>query len=186
LVVRRACLVLATVLCTPAFAALVCEMEITEQDGSYRTIVKARLEASAADVWRVLTDYANYVQVSPSIHRVRRLGPTADGGERLQTWTEACVFGFCRDISQLQEMRQLAFGELRAQILPGEDIVSGRAAWSLRGVGQSSRLRFEAQMTPAFWVPPLIGPWIIRRALKQELTDSLDNLERIALESADP
>ena len=176
------CLALGVVLCSPARAVAVSELEVSERGGSYRTLVEARLEAQATDVWRALTDYSNYVRLSPSIHRVQRMGTGENGTERVQTWSEACVFGFCKQIRQVQQMRQQSFGELRAQILPGKDIASGEATWSLTAEGASSRLRFEAEMTPAFWVPPLVGPWAIRRALAQELTISLHNLERMAQE----
>jgi len=176
------CLALGITLSPSAGAISVSELEITEREGSYRTLVEASLDAPAADVWRALTDYSNYVRLSPSIHRVQRMGAGEDGAEQVKTWAEACVLGFCKQIRQVQELRQLSFGELRAQILPGEDIASGRAAWSLSGEGPLSRLRFEAEMTPAFWVPPVIGSWAIRRALHQELITSLHNLERLALE----
>jgi len=165
-------------------AVSVSELEIAERDGSYRTLVEASLDASATDVWRALTDYSNYVRLSPSIHRVQHMGRGENGTERVQTWSEACVFGFCKEIRQVQELREQSFGELRAHILPGKDIASGKATWSLKAEGMSSRLRFEAEMTPAFWVPPVVGPWAIRRALTEELTVSLHNLERMALELA--
>jgi len=177
-------LALGLILSPPTRAVAVSELEITERDGSYRTLVEARLEAPVKDVWRALTNYSNYVRLSPSIHRVQRMGRGENGTERVQTWSEACVFGFCKEIRQVQDLREQSFGELRAQILPGEDIAAGKAAWSLKAEGTSSRLRFEAEMTPAFWVPPLVGPWAIRRALTRELTTSLYNLERMALELA--
>ena len=176
------CLTLSAALSSSSGAVSVYQLKITERDGSYRTLVEARLEAPAEDVWGALTDYSNYVRLSPSIHRVQRLGRNDNGVEWVKTWSEACVFGFCKQIRQLQELREESFGELRAQILPGEDIASGNAAWSLKPEGSSSRLRFEAEMTPAFWVPPVVGPWAIRRALARELTASLHNLERLALE----
>jgi len=181
---RSVGLVLGITLAPSAGAVSVAELQVTERDGSYRTLVEASLEAPAADVWRALTDYSNYVRLSPSIHRVQRMGRGDDGAERVQTWSEACVLGFCKQIRQVQEMREQSFGELRAQILPGEDIASGEAAWSVKAEGASSRLRFEAEMKPAFWVPPVVGPWAIRRGLTEELTASLYNLERLALELA--
>jgi len=181
-----ACLALCVGLPSAGGAVCIGEMEVTERAGSYHTLVEAGLEAPAPAVWRALTDYSNYVRLSPSIRRVQRLGRGESGTERVRTWSEACVFGFCKQIRQVQELRQLAFGELRAQLLPGDDIASGQAAWSLAAEGQASRLRFEAEMKPAFWVPPLVGSWAIRRALEQELTTSLYNLERMARQLADP
>lgn len=36
-------------------------------------------------------------------------------------------------------------------------------------------------MEPDFWVPPLIGPWIIKRTLKVDGMDAIGRIEALAL-----
>jgi hypothetical protein len=33
---------------------------------------------------------------------------------------------------------------------------------------------------PDFWIPPLIGPWLIKRKLLSETLETVDNLEQLA------
>ena len=47
-------------------------------------------------------------------------------------------------------------------------------------------MRFRSEIEPAFWVPPLIGPWLIQRALQAETLKSVANLERLAEDGSVP
>ena len=56
----------------------------------------------------------------------------------------------------------------------------GQARWRLENSSGDTRLLFEARIRPAFWVPPLIGPWVIGRVLREEARSTCDGLERLA------
>ena len=52
------------------------------------------------------------------------------------------------------------------QVVPGAgDIKAGRADWRFSAEGENTtRMVFDAEIEPDFWVPPLIGPYLIARA----------------------
>ena len=58
---------------------------------------------------------------------------------------------------------------------------SGYANWALREEGGGTHLLFTTQLEPSFWVPPLIGPWLIRYKLREEALQSVDNLEQLGM-----
>ena len=45
---------------------------------------------------------------------------------------------------------------------------------------EGSRLIFFAALTPDFWVPPLIGPYIIKKKMREEAVETVLGLERLA------
>ncbi len=138
-------------------------------------------------IWARLTHYPSYPQISPAIDSCKRIGTHAAGGDLVFTRAQACVIGFCKEVRQRQRVRQLGFGELLAEIQPrGSDFRYGRAHWRLTPLGNATGMRFEAELEPKFWVPPVLGPWLIKRALEQEARASAVNLERLAQEPLRP
>ena len=69
--------------------------------------------------------------------------------------------------------------ELVAEVLPGQsDLKSGRVHWQLRAEGEGTRLFYRSETEPDFWVPAVIGPWMIRRLLLGEVRATTAHIER--------
>lgn len=73
-----------------------------------------------------------------------------------------------------------------ASVLPGGDLRSGRARWLFRDAGGRTDLRVTAELQPAFLIPPLIGPWVVKRWLRAETVQSSANIERLAASGVKP
>lgn len=82
----------------------------------------------------------------------------------------------------LEEIEQQANGDIITRIVPeASDFSYGRFHWRTRRVSaQASRIALSAELTPAFWVPPLIGPWILKHKLRAVALESCERLERLA------
>jgi hypothetical protein len=171
-----ACLLLAPV--------LVCGGEILESSvrvahGEYRVSVSARIDAPPAVVFSTITDYANLAVIVPSIRTSRVLRVQGPGRQRIETITGACILIFCKDISQVQDVRQLGEYRLEATTLPGmSDLKRGYASWRLLPVGEATELHFSQVFVPDFWVPAIIGPWMIERLLLGEVRVTSDYIEQ--------
>ena len=40
---------------------------------------------------------------------------------------------------------------------------------------------YDFEMEPGFWVPPIIGPYVIKRALKASGANAVNRIEAVAL-----
>ena len=182
-VARRLASPVLALLAVSAVAAEIEQLSVEQRGDRYRVLVQARLGAPADAIWARITHYPSYPSISPAIDSCERVGPAAAGGDLVLTRARACVIGFCKEVRQVQRVHRLGFGELLAEIEPtGSDFRYGRAHWRLTPFADATELRFEAELEPKFWVPPLLGPWLIKRALEQEARASAVNLERLALE----
>ena len=47
-------------------------------------------------------------------------------------------------------------------------------------------MSLTATLEPAFWVPPVIGPWLVKRRFVSELLESADHMEAAALQTGTP
>ena len=70
------------------------------------------------------------------------------------------------------------------RVLPQmSDLRYGLARWRMSACADDRRrtcLEFKAELEPDFWVPPLIGPWLIQRKLHQEAIVTAEGIEKLA------
>lgn len=162
-------------------AAQVRAVDVTERDGEYRLHLSARLDVPWQAAFAALIDYPHLDRLNPAVRAVNVLGTEPGGGTRVRTRIELCALLFCRTLEQVQVMLVIEPGVLRARIVPGAgDFRSGTAEWRLTPCGEAACLRFDARLEPAFWVPPLVGPWLIRNMLAEQAEVTAHGLERAA------
>jgi hypothetical protein len=94
---------------------------------------------------------------------------------------QGCILFFCRDVDRVEEVREVNAGHLQAVIIPEQsDFTSGSADWRIQPVGDDSRIIYEAQVTPAFFIPPIIGSYFVKRTFAEAVITSFARLECIA------
>lgn len=176
---------------TGSLTLLVCAGSVTAaeieslkvyQDGArYRTEMQVLLDVPAAAAYAALTDYAKLARINPQIRQVELLSGQAPAPARLRTLLRLCVGFLCKQVEQVQDMIQPAATRLHAQVIPEKsDLAYGVADWRFVPEGERSRLYFTAEIEPKFWVPPLVGPWLVRRALTHEAITTSAGIEAAA------
>lgn len=167
----------------PALAAQIESLKVTQDGARYRTEMRVLLDVPAAAAYAVLTDYTLLARINPQIRQVEVLSGKAPAPARLRTLVRLCVGLLCKQVEQVQDMMQPAATELQARVIPEKsDLAYGVADWRFVPEGGHSRLYFNAEIEPKFWVPPLIGPWLVRRALTHEAITTSTGIEAAARE----
>lgn len=164
-----------------AWAGEVLNVGVEHLDRRYAVVVDVRIGASAERLRMLLTDYPNLARINDSIRRSEVLEVHSAQEHRVRTEAHVCAGLFCKDIVQVQDVGVLADGSILATVLPQDsDFRYGIARWQFWEEVNGTRMRFHSEIEPAFWVPPIIGPWLIQRALRAETLKSVANLERLA------
>lgn len=160
-------------------AATVESVAVDRVGGRYHVDMVTRLQVSAAAAFAVMTDFSALPQVNPNVI----LSQPLPGG-RLRTIVELCVLFFCKQVEQVQTVTREPPYRLIMHVIPAlSDLTYGRAEWGFQALGPGScRLRFSAELEPAFWVPPLIGPWLIQNKLKAQARLTSAGIEAVARE----
>lgn len=74
-------------------------------------------------------------------------------------------------------------GTLDAKLLRYGDFKRGHGLWIVKpcptGRGVTC-LDVSIELVPAFWVPPVLGPWVVRRKMDEEARRTGDGLEQTA------
>jgi hypothetical protein len=164
-----------------AAAAQVTTNEIARDGDRYNVTFDVRIAAPTDRLKRYLTDYANYSQYFHSIRESTLLEGAPGSGQRVRLRLQACVWFFCRTVTFVKDVTETAEGEIRAQIEPTlSDFEEATEYWHVTSVNGETRLQYRAALVPDFFVPPLIGPWLLKRQIHASLISGAERLETLA------
>lgn len=167
----------------PAAAAELLSLEVSHESGTYSLHTVSRFEAPAAAVYAVLTDFDNFHRIAGAFEESRVLEPAADGSPRVYTRLRGCVLLFCRTLERVERLTLEPDRAIVAYAEPeASDVRSGHSQWRLRADGDATVVEFDTTMEPDFWVPPLIGPAVIKRRLARDGERAVQRIERLAAE----
>lgn len=154
---------------------------VDHQKKRYHVEMQARMDTTAERAYEVFTNYERLVEINDAIIKSTRIDGADDGLQRIHTQVRVCVIGICRVFDQVQDMRKTPPENLEAQVIPEHsNLKFGLARWRIWDEDGRARLYFQAEIEPGFWVPPLIGPWLIKRKLESEAEQTANGIERLA------
>jgi hypothetical protein len=158
---------------------------VTYQSGSFIIEVDALLDVAEARARTLLTDYSHLERFSPAVERSEILNTHAPGEYRVRTVTQTCLWFYCKRLTRVQDVVEAHDGSITAVVVPQlSDFSSGNMRLNLWQEVAGTRILIRSEVTPDVWIPPLLGPWLIKRALYAEALQTVHNLERLAAELA--
>lgn len=178
-------LVLALLQATGAAGYRVEAVEVEHNDATYVVGFEVTLTANALEVGKILADYAMWPRLSDSITEAQLVESLPAGGQRIAVTFHACVLAglICRSLHQLKDLERLPDQRtFVATFVPHQtDFASGFERWQIRPLSDgTTRLRYDSSFVLALRLPPLIGPWLIKRELRREIIGSAAKLEQLA------
>lgn len=133
------------------------------------------------DLYGVLTDYDVFNKFSSAISESRNLEPDEDGKPQFYNRMQGCVLLFCVSFERYGHLVLTPLTEIVAIVDPEKsDFKYGVERWQLIEDGEKTLLIYEFEIEPDFWVPPVIGPFYIRRVLRAGAINAVDRIEAIA------
>jgi len=159
----------------------VSELEVSAHGGYYRlhTVLHSRFDRKT--LWRFIDDFSQLPRINGAVKSVRSLPAYFSGIRRVRLKTRACVWFFCKTLHHVQDLVYTDRFSVLAIIVPGmSDYKAGWALWRLTANPAGSTLTIDLVLVPDFWIPPLIGPYLIKRKLRSEARETLQGLERLA------
>lgn len=148
----------------------------------YHYRFSARLAAPTPAVRAVVNDVDQLAQTNDSIRLSRVLSTNPDGSWVRQLRLRQCVLVFCFDIDFVERVEEAPNGDLRTSVLPGRgNFRQGETVWQITPLADGgTRMVMESRQEPDFWIPPVIGPLIMKRTFTREVEETIVNIERLA------
>ena len=169
----------------PSFAAIITTIEVDYDDGVYRLDSDTYIDAPREAIFDVITDYENFGRISSAYTDYGFLPSAADGIPIIHTTLEGCVLFFCVTMRRVERMLTNAPSFVRTETLPEQsDFKFSVSEWTLVPEGDGTKMTYHLTMEPDFWVPPIIGPWVLKRRLERGGTGAINRIERLAQQAA--
>ena len=168
-----------------AVAAAIDELDVTKQRGRYSLEANARLDATPESVFAVLTDFDDnaYSRISRVYKESRYLPPAADGTPLVYTRMEGCMLWHCVTLERTERLETDAPRWIKSTALPeGSNFKHATSEWVLEPDGDGTNMIYRIELEPDFFVPPVIGPWYLKRTLSQGGLRAVMRIEQLARE----
>jgi hypothetical protein len=156
------------------------DVRIDKEGRAYLIHMVFDVPAHVNQIKTVLTDFTHPSRLSSAVTAREVLGQQG-GVVRVRTEFRDCVLFFCKKMILIHDVTVSA-NEVRADVVPeGSDFRHGFLRWSIHVIdSETSHVDFEAVMEPDFFVPPLIGGFLVRNALAKQVLATAENLVREA------
>jgi len=179
-----ACLVIALV--SRAGAADIVSARVERQDDRYHVEFVVTMRGEAGRLRRIITDYAHLHELSSAIVASRVLSGRSGGDARVEVVMRPCVLiVLCRTITKVSDSRvEPGRHRLEYVTVPElSDFHEGRETIIMTPESAATvprvRFHYSAVLKPDFFVPPVVGPWLIRRAILDDLEATSRRVERL-------
>jgi len=157
-------------------------IEVEREDDLYHLKSITWFGAKPEALYNVLKDYEQFSKFTSAIVESRNMDSDEDGRPQYFTRMEGCVLLWCKSFVRVGHLTLRPTAEIVANAHPEEsDFKSSRERWQLIPEGDGTLLVYEFEMVPDFWVPPVVGPFYIKRALKSGGETAADRIEALAL-----
>jgi hypothetical protein len=164
------------------FAADLRFIEVDRKDERYTLRSVTWFEADPESLYGVLIDYDQFPRFTSAIAEARNVAPDEQGRPGYYTRMEGCVLFWCQSLVRMGYLVLDPTTEIVAVTDPSRsNFKLATERWQLRPEAGGTLLIYEFDMEPDFWVPPVIGPFYIKRALMSGGEDAVERIEAIAL-----
>jgi hypothetical protein len=151
---------------------------VSHDGDRYSLSVTALIAAPIGIVYQSITDFDNLAAINPAIEESQLLATPDAETQRVRSVIKVCILVFCKRVEQVQDVTNKEDYVIEAVMVPvHSDFRSGFARWQLTARDASTELLFTNTFEPDFWVPPVIGPWLIKRKLISEVAETAMYIE---------
>lgn len=166
----------------PIYAAELRDVVVEKIGDRYHLTSITYFDASQSQLYKVLTDIDKYLSFSSAFVEAENREPDEQGRPGFYTKMEGCALLFCKTYIRIGYLELQPEHDIVAVADPEQsDFAYSRERWQLIPEGDGTIMIYNFEMEPGFWVPPLIGPYVIKRALKAGGGNAVGRIETVAL-----
>ena len=156
-------------------------VDVWLEDGRYHLISESLIKATQDDLYEVLIDYELFKKFTSAIVVSRNEDPDEQGRPQFYTRMEGCVFLYCKTFVRRGYLLLTPKHDITAVSDPKRsDFEFSRERWRLSSEVGGTVMIYEFEVEPRFWLPPYIGPYYLKRALKSGSVRAVNRIEALA------
>ena len=155
-------------ICASANGVEVLNVQVNADGKRYHLLGESIIQATPEFIFDTLMDYDNFYHLAGGIAETRFI-ESENSGELLgYTRIDSCVLFFCKSVEKVETIHATAFSEISTEVIPERsDFVFNKSRWLIEYSDEGTRVTYEAELQPDFWMPPLITKWAIKYKLRK-------------------
>ena len=152
--------------------------------GEYEVEIAAMLSGHWQDIYEVATDFHQLSRLSDIIVDAGVIeNENDDTSEVIRRWlvTRICFPFYCFSATLVEDVQFNGSNTIKTSIIPDEsDFEYGEAEWQIESEGEENTLiSFHGRFKPDFWIPPLIGPVLVKRIMVNATSQTMLAMEQL-------
>jgi len=156
-------------------------IEVDHEQGIYSMTSEVWFDASVEQVYEVFRYWDNSAEFSSAIVESRDVEPDAQGRPQFYVRNKGCVLFFCTSFERRGYVEAELNKVILAFVIPEtSDFHLSNESWRFEKRNGGTVVIYDLEMQPKFWIPPGIGPYFIKRKLRNSGGDAIDRIEIIA------
>ena len=163
--------------------AEILDVSVDRESDTYSLQSEVRFDVPSRYLFDVLTDWDLSTQFSSVVVESRNLPADEAGRPGFYVRNRACVAFFCKSFERTGYVETQPLDVITAVADPdNSDFHLSVEQWHFAPDGDTTTISYQLEMRPKFWVPPLIGPYLIKRKLEKDGGEALARIESIAMQ----
>ncbi len=159
------------------------DVQVEKNEERYSLYSETVFAVGPRALYELLIDYEKFDKFTSAIVEARNIAPDEKGRPGFYARMEGCALLFCKSFIRHGHLVLTPISEIVAVADPEKsDFKFSRERWQIIANGEGTLLIYDFEMVPDFWIPPVIGPFFIQRALKKGAIRAVNRIERLALE----
>ena len=178
--IRTACGFTSLLLSLSLSAAEILSIAVESEEGVYTMTSEVWFDASVAPSFEVYRHWDYSTQFSNAIVESRDMEADEQGRAQFYIRNKGCVMFFCQSFERQGYIELEKNTVLRAFANPEtSDFHISNESWQFKAHDGGTIVTYDLTMKPKFWIPPGIGPYMIKRKLKKNGGNAVDRIEVI-------
>jgi len=141
--------------------------------------------APLSSVYAVFNDWDLSEQFSSAVVEAYDIGPDAEGRRGYYVKNRGCFLFYCKSVQRRGTVTAIPETRITASADPDQsDFEMSEERWDFVSEDGGTVVSYSLRMKPSFWIPPLIGPYVIKNKLRNDGEEALERIERLALGQA--
>jgi ribosome-associated toxin RatA of RatAB toxin-antitoxin module len=159
------------------------DVKVEKDEERYTLYSETVFAVGPQALYELLIDYEKFDKFTSAIVEAKNVEADEEGRPGFYARMEGCALLFCKSFIRHGYLILTPISEIVAMADPEKsDFKYSRERWQIIANGKGTLLIYDFEMEPAFWIPPVIGPFFIQRALKNGAIRAVNRIERLALE----
>ncbi len=156
-------------------------IDVEYDDGTYTMNSEVWFDANVEQVYVIFRYWDNSTKFSSAIVESRDVAPDAEGRPQFYVRNRGCVLFFCTSFERSGYVEAEDNVFILAFVDPEtSDFHFSNESWRFEARDGGTVVIYDLEMSPKFWIPPGIGPFLITRKMRNNANGAIQRIEVLA------